>query len=74
MVDVLKNPSRKEVTKFIKENGPLRAAKDHSTRDIFVWPGEAALHGDVINALPQNGMVEALSGTIWNANDLAKLK
>jgi len=74
MVDILRNPSQAEAARFIKEHGPLRAAKDHATGDIYVWPGEAALHNDVIGSLPQNGMVDSVAETIWEAKDLKKLR
>ena len=72
MVDIYKNPTASEFRKA-SASGAARAAKDHSTGDIYVWDGERALHNDVIQNLPQNGMVDS-AGTLWSYEDYKKLR
>jgi hypothetical protein len=72
MVNVFKNPSRKEFSEASR-SGAARAAIDHSTGDVYVWDGESALHNDVISSLPQNGMVDG-AGTLWDYNQYLKIR
>jgi hypothetical protein len=72
MIDTYKNPTASEFRKA-SANGAARGAKDHSTGDVYVWNGEHALHNDVIQSLPQNGMVDS-AGTLWSYDDYKKLR
>jgi hypothetical protein len=72
MVDIYKNPTASEFRKA-SASGAARAARDHSTGDIYVWDGERALHNDVIQNLPQNGMVDS-AGALWSYEDYKKLR
>lgn len=72
VVDIFRNPTKAEFRKA-SANGAARAAKDHSTGDIYIWDGERALHNDVIQKLPQNGMVDS-AGTLWSYDDYVRLK
>jgi hypothetical protein len=72
MADIFKNPTQSEFLRLIKENGPLRAARDHANGDVYVWPAESGLHNEVISKLPQNGMIDS-AGTLFDFKDYMKL-
>lgn len=73
MLDVFRNPTKSELNRLFKQHGALRAAKDHSTGDVYVWQAEGALHNEVISSLPQNGTIDS-AGILWDASDYGRLR
>ena len=69
---VLQNPSRREIAKELKRSGFLRVLRDHQTGDVFMWPGEEALHEEVIRQLGLSDRTENL-GQVTSLDDLTKL-
>jgi hypothetical protein len=72
IVDIFVNPTKSELGKLVKSSGPQRAAKDFSNGDVYVWPSDAALHNEVIRALPQGRMIDS-AGTVFDWKDYLAL-
>lgn len=73
-IEVLRNPKATDAGKMIREHGPLRAVRDANTGDVYVWPGEAALHHDVIQQLGRYSSMLDDAGVIYSPRDLRALK
>ncbi|CUW37170.1 protein of unknown function [Magnetospirillum sp. XM-1] len=72
MVNVLKNPSEKEVARLTRGGAIFRAAKDYVTGDLYLWEAEAASHNEVIERIGNYGNVDSV-GQVGSAADYRKL-
>ncbi len=76
--EVLKNPTRKELTNLAEEDlyNMAKVGRNHDTDDFYAWHGNAPIHHDEVEAAfmdnamyPERGIFELNNGKLINAVD-----
>ncbi len=73
MVKLYRNPTENEVAALTRNGATLRAAKDYSTGDLYLWNAESASHNQVIAKLGHCENIDSV-GQVYDVESYRRLR